>query len=59
MVSTKKFGIFSLTVPSPMRFKRAASAFNRCVGTEMRNKSYTTRDSVIKAFTAAAKACGR
>lgn len=59
MVSTKKFGMLSLTVPSPMRFKKAASAFNRCVGTEMRNKSYTDRDSVIRAFTSAAKTCGR
>lgn len=59
MVSTKKYGMLSLTVPSPMRFKKKPSAFNRCVGTEMRSKSYSNRQAVINAFTAAAKACGR
>lgn len=59
MVSTKQYGMLSLTVPSPMRFKKKPSAFNRCVGDKMRNKDYSDRESVQTAFRAATKACGR
>ena len=59
MVSTKKYGMLSLTVPSPMRFKKKASGFNRCVGDELRGGSYANRTAVRSAFTSAAKKCGR
>ena len=59
MVSTKKYGMLSLTVPSPMRFKKKPSAFNRCVGEELRGGSYATRGAVRSAFASAAKKCGR
>ena len=59
MVSTKKFGILSLTVPSPMRFKKAASAFNTCIGEEMRGGNYSSRTAVKSAFASAARKCGR
>lgn len=59
MVSTKKLGFLSLTVPSPMRFKKKPSAFNRCVGDEMRGGSYSSREAVKNAFRSAANKCGR
>lgn len=66
MSSRRGMGALTLTVPSPMRFKKRASAFNACVGAALRGQSYSRgapgtggrRDTRIQsAFTAAAKSC--
>ena len=71
MGSRRGMGRLTVTVPSPMRFKKRASAFNACVGAHLRKppgavNMYPTpppgmggrRDKRIQnAFTQAVRAC--
>lgn len=66
MSSRRGVGALTITVPSPMRFKKRASAFNSCVGARLRGQRYATpppgqggrRDVRIQnAFTQAVGAC--
>lgn len=66
MSSRRGMGRLTVTVPSPMRFKKRASQFNACVGAELRDKRYTRpapgtggrRDQRIQsAFRAAVNQC--
>ena len=66
MSSQRGVGSLTITVPSPMRFKKRRSAFNSCVGAALRDQTYSRgapgtggrRDVRIQnAFTAAAKSC--
>ena len=59
-------GRLTVTVPSPMRFKKRASAFNACVGAALRKQTYAKpppgmggrRDKRIQdAFKAAVNGC--
>lgn len=34
-------GRLTVTVPSPMRFKKRASAFNACIGAQLKGKKYS------------------
>ena len=66
MGSRRGMGRLTVTVPSPMRFKKRASAFNACVGAALRGKKYSKpapgtggrRDKRIQsAFISAARSC--
>ena len=66
MGSTRGVGRLAITVPSPMRFKKRASAFNACVGATLRGQRYSKpgpgmggrRDARIQsAFIAAVRSC--
>jgi len=66
MSSRRGVGALTITVPSPMRFKKRASAFNACVGAALRGQRYARpapgmggrRDVRIQsAFTSAARSC--
>ena len=66
MGSRRGMGRLTVTVPSPMRFLKRASAFNACVGARLKRQNYPTpppgqggkRDKRIQAaFTAAVHAC--
>lgn len=66
MGSRRGMGRLTVTVPSPMRFKKRASAFNACVGAQLRKKNYPTpapgmggrRDVRIQdAFKSAVRSC--
>lgn len=50
-------GRYRLYVPSPMRFRRRASAANICIGKALKDKSHGSRTAARDAFTAAAKGC--
>lgn len=63
MGSHKGVGRLALYVPSPMRFKKRPSAFNVCIGNELRGGSGPTEGGRYdtgwqKKFVAAAKKCG-
>jgi len=66
MGSCRGAGALTICVPAPMRFKKRPSAFNACVGAELKGKTYAKpkpgmggkRDARIQsAFTTAAKKC--
>ena len=66
MGSRRGMGRLTVTVPSPMRFKKRASAFNACVGASLRGQRYASpppgmggrRDKRIQsAFTSAVHGC--
>lgn len=66
MGSRRGSGILTVTIPSPMRFKKRPSAFNACVGARLRGQRYSTpapgtggrRDTRIQgAFRSAASQC--
>ena len=66
MGSRRGMGRLTVTVPSPMRFKKRASAFNACIGASLRGQHYPTppagmggrRDKRIQsAFTSAVRSC--
>ena len=66
MGSRRGMGRLTVTVPSPMRFKKRASAFNACVGAALRGQSYSKpapgmggrRDKRIQsAFISAVNSC--
>lgn len=66
MGSRRGMGRLTVTVPSPMRFKKRSSAFNACVGAALRGQSYSKpaagtggrRDKRIQsAFVAAVNGC--
>ena len=66
MGSRRGIGRLAITVPSPMRFVKRASAFNACIGATLRGQHYGTpspgmggrRDVRIQnAFKAAVQQC--
>ena len=66
MGSRRGMGRLTVTVPSPMRFKKRASAFNACVGAALRGQRYSKpapgtggrRDTRIQsAFVQAVRSC--
>ena len=66
MGSRRGMGALTITVPSPMRFKKRASAFNACVGAALRGQIYSKpapgaggrRDKRIQsAFISAVRGC--
>ena len=68
MGSRRGMGALTITVPSPMRFKKRSSSFNACVGAALRGQSYSKpapgmggrRDKRIQsAFISAVRGCAR
>jgi len=66
MGSRRGSGILTVTIPSPMRFKKRASAFNACVGARLRGQRYSSpgpgqggrrNPAVQAAFRSAVQAC--
>lgn len=63
MVSHKKIGGMVFTAPSPIRFKKRASQFNRCVGEKLKHGKGPVNGGRYDTgwqsqFTAAVHACG-
>ena len=40
MGSRRGMGRLTVTVPSPMRFKKRSSRYNACIGAQLKGKSY-------------------
>lgn len=63
MVSHTEFGGIRLTLgKGGLRFRKKASAFNRCVGSKLRGQKYTGADAAMKiqsSFTQAVKSCSK
>lgn len=62
MVSHKKIGGMYFTAPSPIRFKKRASQFNRCVGEKLKGGAGPTHGGRYdtgwqRTFTAAVQSC--
>ena len=58
MVSHASFGGIELSIgKGGLRFKKRPSAFNTCVGKEIKGGSYNSRAAVRDAFRTAAKKC--